>query len=94
MFEKKNNTKNIQITTEVNKSKRQNTTEQSSETMAHTVAKPTESCDKNKIVDSEFVSDTFHTSEKDLEEVKAGMKMLGIDTLAIQTNSNGKECTT
>lgn len=61
--------------------------------MAQSIVKPTESCDKNKIVDSEFVSDTFQASEKDLEEVKAGMKMLGIDTLATQTSPNGKNCT-
>lgn len=49
--------------------------------------------EKSKIVDSEFVSDTFQTTEKDLEEVKAGMKMLGIDTLTNQTalsSTNGK----
>lgn len=65
---------------------------QSTSTVANGDNATTESCDKSsKIVDSEFVSDTFHTSEKDLEEVKAGMKMLGIDTLATQTNANGKE---
>lgn len=76
----------------MNISKSQNTTENCSETNAPSAAKPTESCDKSKIVDSEFVSDTFRASEKDLEEVKAGMKMLGIDTLATQTGANGKEC--
>lgn len=34
--------------------------------------------------ENEFVSDTFKTSEQDLEEVKAGMKILGIDTLVKQ----------
>lgn len=70
-----------------------NNAPKSSEITAQSVVQPTEKCDKNKIIDSEFVSDTFHTSEKDLEEVKAGMKMLGIDTLATQTSSNGKERT-
>jgi len=32
---------------------------------------------------TEFISDTFQTSDKDLEEVKAGMKILGLDTLAL-----------
>lgn len=42
-------------------------------------------------VDSEFVSDTFQTTEKDLDEVKAGMKLLGIDSLANQSKKdNGK----
>lgn len=36
------------------------------------------------ISETEFVSDTFQTTEKDLEEVKAGMKRLGIDTLAAE----------
>lgn len=71
---------------EAKKSKSENATAKTSETIANA-----ESCDKNKMVDSEFVSDTFHASEKDLEEVKAGMKMLGIDTLATQTNANGKK---
>lgn len=39
---------------------------------------------QNEKVDTEFVSDTFRTTDKDLEEVKAGMKILGIDTLAQQ----------
>lgn len=39
-------------------------------------------------VDSEFVSDAFQTTEKDLDEVKAGMKLLGIDSLASQSNKN------
>jgi hypothetical protein len=48
-----------------------------------------------KLSESEFVSDTFQTSEKDLEEIKAGMRKLGIDSLAqqaIETNNdkNGK----
>lgn len=77
---------------EANKLERNNAAK-SSETIAQSVVQPTVKCDKNKIIDSEFVSDTFHTSEKDLEEVKAGMKMLGIDTLATQTSSNGKQRT-
>ncbi|XP_052868081.1 synapse-associated protein of 47 kDa isoform X1 [Anopheles cruzii] len=36
----------------------------------------------------EFVSDSFQTSEQDLEEVKAGMKKLGIDSLAQQANES------
>lgn len=40
--------------------------------------------------ETEFVSDTFHTTNKDLEEVNAGIKKLGIDTLAAQVNKNGK----
>lgn len=40
--------------------------------------------------ETEFVSDTFHTTNKDLEEVNAGIKKLGIDTLATQVNKNGK----
>lgn len=42
----------------------------------------------------EFVSDTFQTLDQDLEEVKAGMKKLGIDVLATQDTQahvrNGK----
>uniref|UniRef100_A0A182NL41 BSD domain-containing protein n=1 Tax=Anopheles dirus TaxID=7168 RepID=A0A182NL41_9DIPT len=37
---------------------------------------------------SEFVSDSFQTNEQDLEEVKAGMKKLGIDSLAQQANES------
>lgn len=37
-----------------------------------------------KLSESEFVSDTLQASEADLEEVKAGMKKLGIDSLARQ----------
>lgn len=43
--------------------------------------------------ESEFVSDTLQTNEEDLEEVKAGIKKLGIDSLAkqaLETNKNGK----
>lgn len=36
------------------------------------------------------MSDTFQTNDKDLEEVKAGMKKLGIDTLAQQAGKDGK----
>uniref|UniRef100_A0A182UH24 BSD domain-containing protein n=1 Tax=Anopheles melas TaxID=34690 RepID=A0A182UH24_9DIPT len=36
----------------------------------------------------EFISDSFHTNEQDLEEVKAGMKKLGIDSLAQQANES------
>lgn len=44
-------------------------------------------------VDSEFVSDAFQTTDKDLDEVKAGMKLLGIDSLANQSKKNdGKTC--
>lgn len=45
---------------------------------------------KNK--ESEFISDTFQTNEKDLEEVQAGMRKLGIDTLVKQGDKdNGKD---
>ncbi|XP_053671037.1 synapse-associated protein of 47 kDa [Anopheles nili] len=37
---------------------------------------------------SEFISDSFQTNEQDLEEVKAGMKKLGIDSLAQQANES------
>uniref|UniRef100_A0AAG5CPK1 BSD domain-containing protein n=1 Tax=Anopheles atroparvus TaxID=41427 RepID=A0AAG5CPK1_ANOAO len=37
---------------------------------------------------SEFISDSFQTNEQDLEEVKAGMKKLGIDSLARQANES------
>lgn len=43
-----------------------------------------ENDNKTKSNELEFVSDSFKTTEKDLEEVKAGMKILGIDTLASQ----------
>lgn len=39
-------------------------------------------------VESEFVSDAFQTTDKDLDEVKAGMKLLGIDSLASQSKKN------
>lgn len=42
------------------------------------------------VSETEFVSDTFQTNDKDLEEVKAGMKKLGIDTLAQQAGKDGK----
>lgn len=42
------------------------------------------------ISETEFVSDTFQTTDKDLEEVKAGMKRLGIDSLAQLDGKNGK----
>ncbi len=46
---------------------------------------------KNRTIsETEFVSDTFQTNDKDLEEVKAGMKKLGIDTLAQQGGKDGK----
>lgn len=51
-------------------------------------AKQIQSNDEPTIVDNEFVSDTFQTTEKDLEEVKAGMRMLGIDTLTNARNPN------
>uniref|UniRef100_U5ETZ9 Putative synapse-associated protein n=1 Tax=Corethrella appendiculata TaxID=1370023 RepID=U5ETZ9_9DIPT len=48
------------------------------------------SCEKpineNNKSQNEFISDTFQTNDKDLEEVKAGMKKLGIDTLANDAN--------
>lgn len=48
-----------------------------------------------KPVDNEFVSDAFKTTAQDLDEVKAGMKLLGIDTLATQTGAkSGKHWTT
>lgn len=39
-------------------------------------------------VENEFVSDAFQTSDKDLDEVKAGMKLLGIDSLTTESNKN------
>lgn len=41
-------------------------------------------CDNSiqNTIESEFVSDNFQTTDKDLEEVRAGMKILGIDSLA------------
>lgn len=39
-------------------------------------------------VENEFVSDAFQTTDKDLDEVKAGMKLLGIDSLANQSKKN------
>uniref|UniRef100_A0A182KCI5 BSD domain-containing protein n=1 Tax=Anopheles christyi TaxID=43041 RepID=A0A182KCI5_9DIPT len=42
----------------------------------------------NKPTHREFISDSFHTNEQDLEEVKAGMKKLGIDSLAQQANES------
>ncbi|XP_049288560.1 synapse-associated protein of 47 kDa isoform X3 [Anopheles funestus] len=42
----------------------------------------------SKHTHSEFISDSFHTNEQDLEEVKAGMKKLGIDSLAQQANES------
>lgn len=44
--------------------------------------------------ESEFVSDTLQTNQADLDEVKEGMKKLGIDSLAkqaLETNKNGKK---
>lgn len=52
---------------------------------------PNEQKSKNSTktaIENEFVSDTFKTTEKDLDEVKAGLKLLGIDSLAKQANSN------
>lgn len=43
---------------------------------------------KKSAVESEFISDTFQTTDKDLDEVKAGMKLLGIDSLAKQSNKD------
>lgn len=42
-----------------------------------------------KLAETEFVSDTFQASDTDLAEVKAGMKLLGVDTLA-QSAKTGK----
>lgn len=55
-------------------------------------------CQANKqrtqAVESEFVSDAFKTTEQDLDEVKAGMKLLGIATLPKQTDTkSGKHWT-
>lgn len=44
-------------------------------------------------VDSEFVSDAFQTSDKDLDEVKAGMKLLGIDSLTSQSSKKDGKIT-
>lgn len=44
-----------------------------------------------KVSESEFVSDTFQTTEKDLEEVKEGMRKLGIDTLVQDAVKTGKQ---
>lgn len=41
-----------------------------------------------RAVENEFVSDAFQTSDKDLDEVKAGMKLLGIDSLTNESNKN------
>lgn len=42
-------------------------------------------------IECEFVSDAFQTTDKDLDEVKAGMKLLGIDSLTSHTNkTDGK----
>lgn len=46
-------------------------------------------------VKSEFVSDEYKATEKDLEEVQAGLRKLGIDSLvkqaqAVDKDSNGK----
>lgn len=52
-----------------------------------------EHCDEpteGNVKTTEFVSDTFHTTDKDLEEVRAGMKILGIDTLATANTTSGK----
>lgn len=48
-------------------------------------AKVTSEQSKNAF-DSEFVSDAFQTTDKDLDEVKAGMKLLGIDSLTNQSS--------
>uniref|UniRef100_A0A336K1Y7 CSON011066 protein n=1 Tax=Culicoides sonorensis TaxID=179676 RepID=A0A336K1Y7_CULSO len=47
-----------------------------------------------RISESEFVSDTLQTNQEDLEEVKEGMKKLGIDSLAkqaLETNKNEEQ---
>lgn len=43
---------------------------------------------KRTVSESEFVSDAFQTSSQDLEEVQAGIRKLGIDTLAAQVGQN------
>ena len=50
-----------------------------------------ESVEKAVKSETEFVSDTFQTNDKDLEEVKEGMKKLGIDTLATEANQDVKK---
>ena len=50
-----------------------------------------ESVEKTVKSETEFVSDTFQTNDKDLEEVKEGMKKLGIDTLATEANQDVKK---
>lgn len=62
----------------------------STSTSHHTNNSTTSTNHSKKTVDVEFVSDTFQTTEKDLEEVKAGMKILGIDTLVKQQGTDGK----
>lgn len=42
---------------------------------------------RRTLSETEFVSDTLQTTDTDLAEVKAGMKLLGIDTLARATDS-------
>ncbi|XP_063697022.1 synapse-associated protein of 47 kDa isoform X4 [Culicoides brevitarsis] len=47
-----------------------------------------------RVSESEFVSDTLQTNEADLDEVKEGMKKLGIDSLAkqaLETNKNEEQ---
>lgn len=57
--------------------------------------KANETNKQTKAVENAFVSDTFKTTEQDLDEVKAGMKLLGIDTLVKQSEaSNGKHIIT
>lgn len=53
----------------------------------------TKSKQVQRVSESEFVSDTLQTNPADLDEVKEGMKKLGIDSLAkqaLETNKNGK----
>lgn len=61
---------------------------QASSTKTINASEPTKSA-----VDSEFVSDAFQTSDKDLDEVKAGMKLLGIDSLTSQSSKKDGKIT-
>lgn len=76
---------------EVERAKNQTETKKCVDSDAEKAIESAKQWDKSKIGDTEFVSDTFQTCDKDLEEVQAGMKMLGIDTLVTQARSNGKD---
>jgi hypothetical protein len=69
------------------------------DTISEKPSRPSDGSAK-KLSESEFVSDAFQkTSETDLAEVKAGMRKLGIDSLAQQAieisdgKNNGKNQT-